>query len=104
MLLIKSIHPEEEVWGLDGGARILKIARQKAEQAGLEVKLDEAMSDSLPYTDESFDRVLSSLFLTTLHLHTRDELFGEFKGSSEQDENFTSRIAASLSTHGQTLP
>jgi ubiquinone/menaquinone biosynthesis C-methylase UbiE len=61
-ILIKKMHPDTEVVGLDGDSRILEIARRKAAREGLEVKLDEGMSDELPYADNSFDRVLSSLF------------------------------------------
>lgn len=71
ILLIKSIHPEAEVRGLDGDPRILEIARKKAEKAGAEVTLDEGMSYRLPYPDESFDRVLSSLFFH--HLTSEDK-------------------------------
>lgn len=70
-LLIKSIHPEAKVWGLDGDPKILKIARKKAEKAGTEVTLDEGMSYRLPYPDASFDRVLSSLFFH--HLTSEDK-------------------------------
>lgn len=70
-LLIKSIHPEAKVWGLDGDPRILKIARKKVEKAGIEITLNEGMSYELPYPDESFDRVLSSLFFH--HLTSEDK-------------------------------
>ena len=59
------------MWGLDGDPKILKIARSKAKKVGLEVTLDEAMSYRLPYRDESFDRVLSSLFFH--HLRSEDK-------------------------------
>ena len=61
-VLIKRSHPDAEVVGLDGDSRILEIARRKAAKEGLEIKLDEGMSYELPYADNSFDRVLSSLF------------------------------------------
>jgi ubiquinone/menaquinone biosynthesis C-methylase UbiE len=70
-LLIKRLHTQAKVFGLDGDPRILKVARKKMERAGLEVTLDEGMSYSLPYEDESFDRVLSSLFFH--HLITEDK-------------------------------
>jgi SAM-dependent methyltransferase len=61
-ILIKKVHPAAEVLGLDGDPRILEIARRKAAREALEIKLDEGMSYQLPYADNSFDRVLSSLF------------------------------------------
>ena len=60
-LLIKRMHPEVAVVGLDPDAKALAIARRKAERAGLAIVLDRAFSDSLPYGDGSFDRVFSSL-------------------------------------------
>src|SRR5574342_1030100 len=60
-VLVKQAHPDAEVIGVDGDARVLAIARRKVEQAGVEVALDEALATALPYADARFDRVLSSL-------------------------------------------
>ena len=48
--------------GLDADPEMLGRARAKAEQAGVELRLAEGMSDELPFEDGSFDRVLSTLF------------------------------------------
>lgn len=50
------------VLGLDGDADVLARARAKARAAGLEIVFDEGLSTSLPYAENRFDRVLSSLF------------------------------------------
>lgn len=60
-LLIKSIHPEATVIGIDGDAKILHIGKRKAEKAGLEITLTQALAFNLPCPDASFDRNLSSL-------------------------------------------
>ena len=60
-ILIKTMHPDADVVGVDGDAKILELGRQKAVRAGLEVNLTQAMAFNLPYADSSFDRVLSSL-------------------------------------------
>lgn len=62
-ILIKQTHPEAEVTGLDGDAKILQIAGDKIARAGLDVSLDCGMSFDLPYPDGSFDRVLTCLML-----------------------------------------
>jgi ubiquinone/menaquinone biosynthesis C-methylase UbiE len=62
-ILIKQTHPEAEVIGLDGDLAVLKIARSKANQAGVNITLDYGMAFQLPYPDNSFDRVLSSLVI-----------------------------------------
>jgi ubiquinone/menaquinone biosynthesis C-methylase UbiE len=54
--------PGVRVTGLDADPSILARARKKAEAAGLEIAFDEGMSTTLPYEDEAFDVVLSTLF------------------------------------------
>ena len=54
--------PDLNVTGLDADPAILTKARRRSAAAGLETRFDEAMSDALPYPDESFDVVLSTLF------------------------------------------
>lgn len=68
--LIKSIHPDVTVIGIDGDQKILQIGRRKIEKAGLEVTLTQAMAFNLPYQNVSFDRVLSSLMF---HHLTRED-------------------------------
>ena len=60
-LLIKRLHPQVEVVGLDPDPKALVIAKRKAERAGLAVELVQGFSDPLAYPDASFDRVFSSL-------------------------------------------
>ncbi len=62
-IAIKQAHPQATVIGIDGDPAILRQARAKAGRNGAEIQLDRGMSYELPYTDESFDHVLSSLFL-----------------------------------------
>ena len=60
-MLIKSIHPETIVIGVDGDSKILGIGRRKVRKAKLNVAFTQAMSFELPYQNASFDRVLTSL-------------------------------------------
>ena len=60
-VLTKQAHPDAEVIGLDGDAKALARARQKAARAGVAIQLDEALATALPYPDARFDRVISSL-------------------------------------------
>ena len=60
-LLIKRLHPGAEVFGLDGDAKVLQVAEVKAAKAGLEVTFVRGIAFDLPYADNSFERVLSSL-------------------------------------------
>lgn len=71
-VLIKEIHPKVEATGIDGDAKILAIAKRKAAKKGVDIQFDEGLSFKLPYADESFERVVSSLFFH--HLMRADKL------------------------------
>jgi ubiquinone/menaquinone biosynthesis C-methylase UbiE len=61
-IMMKRAQPDAEVVGLDADPEILERARAKAVQAGVEMHFDQGLSTELPYEDESFDLVLSTLF------------------------------------------
>lgn len=86
-LLIKKTHAEAEVVALDGDPKVLGIARQKVAKAGLEVAVDLGMAFELPYSDDSFDRVLSSLLFHHLtrenKIRTLREVFRVLRPSGE---------------------
>lgn len=69
-LLIKSHHPRAQIIGLDADPKVLEIARAKAARAGLDITLDHGMAFELPYLDNFFDRVVSSLLF---HHLTREK-------------------------------
>lgn len=69
-LLIKHIHPDAAVVGLDVDPEVLDIARRKAGQAGETIALQQGTAACLPYPDGSFDRVFASLML---HHLTRED-------------------------------
>ncbi|HEY4690717.1 MAG TPA: methyltransferase domain-containing protein [Anaerolineae bacterium] len=70
-ILIKQVHPDSEVVGVDADVKVLDIGRAKASKAGVDITLDHGMAFQLPYPDRSFDRVLSSLVLH--HLTTENK-------------------------------
>jgi ubiquinone/menaquinone biosynthesis C-methylase UbiE len=63
--------PGANLVGLDGDAKMLDTARAKAQRAGVEIQFDQGLSFELPYPDQSFDRVLTSLFFH--HLSDSDK-------------------------------
>ncbi len=69
-LLIKQLHPDAQVIGIDGDSQVLTIARRKASQSGINLTFDQGMAYRLPYPESSFDRVLSSL---VMHHLTRED-------------------------------
>ena len=60
-LLAKKSQPSAEVTGIDIDPHILSIAREKATQANAKIKFDLGTAFNLPYPDNNFDRVISSL-------------------------------------------
>jgi len=70
-ILIKQTHPGAEVAGIDGDPKVLEIGRAKAAKAGVDITLDHGMAFQLPYPDDAFDRVLSSLVFH--HLTTENK-------------------------------
>jgi ubiquinone/menaquinone biosynthesis C-methylase UbiE len=62
-MMIKQMYPTAEVTGLDGDPAILEIAQSKVSQAGLDISLDQGMAYALPYPNNYFDRVLSSMVM-----------------------------------------
>ncbi|VVB91651.1 Putative arsenite methyltransferase [uncultured archaeon] len=75
-ILIKKAQPEAEVTGLDIDPKILEIARSKVARKGLSITLDQGLASELPYNDNSFDRVVSSL---VFHHLTRENKVLAFK-------------------------
>lgn len=84
---IKQNQPLLDVTGVDGDPAILAIASEKAKQAGIDVRFDHALSYSLPYPANHFDRVVSSLFFHHLSWEnkqrTAQEVFRVLKPGGE---------------------
>jgi ubiquinone/menaquinone biosynthesis C-methylase UbiE len=60
VVLLKRLHPDVSVTGLDPDPKALARAARKAARAEVAIALDRGFSDQLPYDARSFDRVLSS--------------------------------------------
>jgi len=86
-IMVRQAVSNAEVIGLDGDNDVLAIARAKAGQERAEIRFDFGLASELPYEDETFDRVLSSLVIH--HLSTSDkkkafsEVFRVLKHGSE---------------------
>jgi len=70
-IMAQQAQPAAEVTGLDADPDMLKVAKYKSAQQNLPVKFDVGFTNKLPYPDESFDRVLSSIMIH--HLKTPDK-------------------------------
>lgn len=76
-ILTKQNHPQAEVAGLDVDPKILEIARKKVAKAGVEIRLDHGLAYALPYPENFFDRVLSSLVFHHLTTEDKERTFQE---------------------------
>jgi len=76
-VLVKQTHPDAQVIGIDGDNKVLAIARAKAAQHRADIKFDWGMAYQLPYSKDSFDRVLSSLVIHHLTTDEKQRAFSE---------------------------
>jgi len=76
-ILIKKTQPQAEVRGLDTDPKILEIAKSKAAQAGVDIGLDYGTAMELPYSENSFDHVFSSMVLHHLSREDKVRALGE---------------------------
>jgi len=79
IVMMKSLHPDVEVTGLDPDPNALARARKKLERAGLSAKLDQGFADELPYPDASFDLVFSSLMFHHLEGDQKEKTLAEVR-------------------------
>jgi ubiquinone/menaquinone biosynthesis C-methylase UbiE len=92
-LMVKRSQPSVQVVGIDPDPEILERARAKARGARLDIQLDEGFSTDLPYEDEAFDAVLSTLVLH--HLTSADK-----RGRCERSLAFFAQVASCTSPIG----
>src|SRR5262245_9287922 len=60
LILLKHLHPDVDVVGLDPDPKALARARRKAQRAAVAIQFDQGFADALAYPEGSFDRVFSS--------------------------------------------
>lgn len=76
-LMLKSKFPSATVIGLDGDLKILTIAEKKIKAQQAEVKLMQGYSYTLPFPDNYFDAVSSSLMIHHLTSEDKHRTFKE---------------------------
>ena len=74
---IKKRFPEIKIYAIDADAEILEMAREKAYRNNAEITFQKTFSDDLSFPDNSFDRVLSTLFFHHLPLESKLKTFRE---------------------------
>ena len=78
-VLIKRLHPDVEVIGLDPDPKALARAHRKAEQDAVTVEFDQGFSDTLPYAEATFDRAFSSYMFHHLEAEEKAKTLREVR-------------------------
>jgi ubiquinone/menaquinone biosynthesis C-methylase UbiE len=78
-VLIKRLHPEVEVVGIDPDPKALARGRRKAERAATSIQFDQGFADDMPYPDASIDRVFSSLMFHHLPREVKEGTLREVR-------------------------
>ncbi len=77
--LIKRLHPDVDVVGLDPDPKALARGRRKAERAAVSIQFDQGFSDELPYPEASFDRVFPSFMFHHLRPDEKEKTLREVR-------------------------
>lgn len=85
---IKRRFPDTKVFNFDADAKILRIARQKAEQLNLEISFEQGYSSNLPFQNDFFDRVFSTLSFHHLTHEGKIETLREIRRVLKPDGEF----------------
>ncbi|MBA4058477.1 MAG: methyltransferase type 11 [Marivirga sp.] len=70
-IMAAKAHPQTEFFGVDVDEKILSIAKQKLNNTGIPIAIRQYDGNKLPYPDNYFDRVMSSLVFHHLTLHQK---------------------------------
>jgi ubiquinone/menaquinone biosynthesis C-methylase UbiE len=71
-IMLKRLHPDMVIVGLDPDPKALARSRAKSNQATVEIQFDQGFSQALPYGDATFDYVFSSMMFHHLELNDKE--------------------------------
>lgn len=77
VVMVKRLHPDAEVIGLDPDPKALARGERKAKREPVPVRLERGYSDDLPYPDDSFDHLFSSFMFHHLDTPTQQKTLRE---------------------------
>ena len=77
--LIKELHCDVDVVGLDPDPKALARAKRKFERSAIPIRFDQGFADELPYPEASFDRVFSTFMFHHLLAVKREKTLCEVR-------------------------
>jgi ubiquinone/menaquinone biosynthesis C-methylase UbiE len=77
--LIKELHPDVDIVGLDPDPRALARAQRKSGRSAIPIRFDQGFADELPYPEASFDRVFSTFMFHHLPADKREKTLCEVR-------------------------
>lgn len=78
-IMLKKIFPNIHLQGVDVDENVISIANKKIRDAGLEIPITKYNGITLPFSDSSFDRIVTSLVFHHLTLAQKQHMLKEFR-------------------------
>ena len=75
--VLKDLHPQAEVWGLDVGLPMIRYAHMRAVEHGKDVHFKQALAEDSSFEDGQFDMVLSYILFHEVPVKKMAEIFAE---------------------------
>lgn len=75
--VLKDLHPEAEVWGLDVGLPLVRYAHMRAVERAKEVHFKQALAEDTGFADGEFDMVLSYILFHEVPVPKMAEILAE---------------------------
>lgn len=88
LVVAKSKYPNVDMAGVDIDSKVLEIAQKKIQKSNLNIKLIKSSADKLPFTDNSFDVVVSTLVFHHLPTDVKKAALKEIYRILKKDGRF----------------
>ena len=77
-MMMKQRQPGADIIGLDIDEKVISIAREKIQNANLNIKILQYDGNAIPMPDNSVDKIVTSFVLHHLNTDIKEKMFAEF--------------------------